>query len=65
MTLATHLGGSVSYFSFESMQEGEGEHIPNLVVAHSTYDKCEDLMHVTYLHQHVCPVAYDVLSATG
>ena len=35
------------FYDFESMQEEEGEHIPNLVVAHSTCDKCEDVTHVT------------------
>ena len=35
------------FYDFESMQEGEGEHAPNLVVAHSICDKCEDMMHVT------------------
>ena len=35
------------FYDFESMQEGEGEHVPNLVVAHSICDKCGDMMHVT------------------
>ena len=36
------------FYNFESIQEGEGEHFPNLVVAHSRCDKCEDVMHVTH-----------------
>ena len=35
------------FYDFESMQEGEGEQVPNLVVAHSKCDKCEGMMHVT------------------
>ena len=33
--------------NFASMQGGEGEHVPNLVVAPSMCDKCEDTIHVT------------------
>ena len=35
------------FYDFESMQEGEGEHVPSLVVAHSMCNKCEDMMNIT------------------
>ena len=34
------------FYDFESMQDGTGEHIPNLVVAHSICKKCQDVTHV-------------------
>ena len=35
-----------TFYHFESMQNGTGEHIPNLVVAHSLCEKCQDVTHV-------------------
>ena len=34
------------FYDFESIQDGTGEHIPNVVVAHSICDKCQDETHV-------------------
>ena len=35
------------FYDFESMQEGESDHIPNLVIAHSICEHCEENTHVT------------------
>ena len=34
------------FYDFESMQEGESEHIPNLVVTHSICNDCQDVTQV-------------------
>ncbi len=35
------------FYDFECMQEGESEHIPNLVVSHSICEECQNDTHVT------------------
>ena len=47
MTHQMNHGVNISFvYDFESMQDGTGEHIPNLVVAHFMCEKCQDLTHV-------------------
>ena len=37
---------SLIFYDFERMQDGTAEHIHNLVIAHSTCEKCQDVTHV-------------------